>query len=242
MRMTRTRIGPIKDGSGRLCIELEEIGEVFNEYFSSVFTNERDRIVEEESMKRTGKLEEILVRKEDVLGILKNLRIDKSPGPDGIYPRIMWEAREEIAEQLGVEGWVSKFADYTKIGGVVDSEEGCCRLQRDLDMMQSWAEEWQMEFNPVKCEVFHFGRTNKNAEYRVNGRVLSKVEEQRDLGVYVHRSLKVATQVDKACKKAYGVFAFISRGIEFKSREVMLQLYRTLVRPHLEYCVQFWSF
>jgi len=46
--------------------------------------------------------------------------------------------------------------------------------------------------------------------------------------------------VDKTVKKAYGVLAFISRGIEFKSCEVMLQLYKTLVRPHFEYCVQFW--
>ena len=37
------------------------------------------------------------------------------------------------------------------------------------------------------------------------------------------------------------MLGFIGRGIEFKSREVMLQLYRTLVRPHLEYCVQFWT-
>ena len=35
--------------------------------------------------------------------------------------------------------------------------------------------------------------------------------------------------------------AFIGRGIEFKNWEVMLQLYRNLVRPHLEYSVQFWS-
>ena len=38
--------------------------------------------------------------------------------------------------------------------------------------MQSWAEKWQMEFNPNKCEVIHFGRTNLNVDYRVKGRVL----------------------------------------------------------------------
>jgi len=45
----------------------------------------------------------------------------------------------------GVKRWVSKFADHTKVGGVVDSVEGSCRLQRDIDRMQSWAEKWQME-------------------------------------------------------------------------------------------------
>lgn len=36
------------------------------------------------------------------------------------------------------------------------------------------------------------------------------------------------------------MLAFIGQGIEYKSLEVMIQLERTLVRPHLEYCVQFW--
>ena len=51
----------------------------------------------------------------------------------------------------------------------------------------------------------------------------------------------MATQVEKVAKKANGMLAFIGRGIEFKNWQVMLQLYRTLVRPHLEYSVQFWS-
>jgi len=38
-------------------------------------------------------------------------------------------------------------------------------------MMQSWAEKCQMEFNPEKCEVIHFRRSNLNAEYTVNERM-----------------------------------------------------------------------
>ena len=64
---------------------------------------------------------------------------------------------------------------------------------------------------------------------------------QRDLGVMVHQSLKVGMQVQQAVKKANGMLAFIAKGFDYRSREVLLQLYRVLVRPHLEYCVQFWS-
>ena len=79
---------------------------------------------------------------------------------------------------------VSKFAADAKIGGIVDSEEGYLRLQRDLDQLGQWADEWQMEFNLDKCEVMHFGRLNQGRTYSVNGRALGRVTEQRDLGVH----------------------------------------------------------
>ena len=37
------------------------------------------------------------------------------------------------------------------------------------------------------------------------------------------------------------MLGYIARSIEYKSKEVILTLYNTLVRPHLEYCVQFWG-
>eukprot|EP00061_Rhincodon_typus_P010113 g34149.t1 len=37
---------------------------------------------------------------EEVLGVLKNIKVDKYPVPDGIYPRILREARKEIAGAL----------------------------------------------------------------------------------------------------------------------------------------------
>ena len=37
------------------------------------------------------------------------------------------------------------------------------------------------------------------------------------------------------------MFGYIARNIENKSKNVILPLYKSLVRPHLEYAVQFWS-
>ena len=37
------------------------------------------------------------IKKEEVLGFLRNIKVEKSPGSDGIDPRIVREAREEIA-------------------------------------------------------------------------------------------------------------------------------------------------
>eukprot|EP00061_Rhincodon_typus_P004174 g21915.t1 len=47
-------------------------------------------------------------------------------------------------------------------------------------------------------------------------------------------------QVQQAVKEANGMLDIIARGFEYRSRDVLLQLYMALVRPHLEYCVQFW--
>jgi len=45
-------------------------------------------------------------------------------------------------------------------------------------------------------------------------------------------------QVESIVRKANTMLSFISRGLEYKSRDVLLRLYKALVRPHLEYCEQ----
>ena len=66
----------------------------------SVFTKEKD-LVDDKSGNGCGdSLNHVEIRKEVVLGFLRNIKVDKSPGPDEIYPKILRDAREKIAGAL----------------------------------------------------------------------------------------------------------------------------------------------
>ena len=54
-------------------------------------------------------------------------------------------------------------------------------------------------------------------------------------------AFKAARQYHLAYTKANRVLGLIARTISYKSYDVLLKLYKTLLRPHLEYCVSTWS-
>ena len=142
---------------------------------------------------------------------------------------------------LGLTSKLSKFADDTKMGINANNDEAIANLKSDLKKVEEWSEKWQMPFNVDKCKVMHIGFRNRKIKYELFGGEIESCEREKDLGVVVTSDMKFSRQCIEAEKKAQKLLGYIKRHFISRKKETILTLYRALVRPHLEYAVQFWS-
>ncbi|KAK4827311.1 hypothetical protein QYF61_016561 [Mycteria americana] len=132
------------------------------------------------------------------------------------------------------QAYPQQVAHDTKLGGVADTPESRVAIQRDLNSLEEWADRNLMKFNEEKCKVLPLGRNNPRHQVMLGDTQLESSLARKDLGVLVDTKLNMSQKVNSN-------LGCVRQSIASRLREVILPLYSVLVRPHLEYCVQFWA-
>jgi hypothetical protein len=132
------------------------------------------------------------------------------------------------------------FADDIKLVGSPPEDT----LQRDLLKVYQWTIDWELPLNLSKCQrlispklvapPLTLGPQDSLVE-------IPRVTEVRDLGIQITSDYKPTVQCQLAAKKARRALYMLMRTMASRDPSVLLPLYKTHVRPHLEYCVQAWA-
>ena len=135
------------------------------------------------------------------------------------------------------------FADDTSLFVVVDDPSTSYEiLNHDLKLVEAWASQWHMSFNPdpnkPPIEIV-FSTKNKPLVHKpliFNGIEVKSEEEHKHLGLILDKKLNFSSHIGAQIKKAnkgIGAIKFMSK---YAPRSILEQVYKTNVRPHLEYC------
>jgi len=95
-----------------------------------------------------------------------------------------------------------------------------------------------IRFNKAKCGVLHLGRGNPWYQYRLGDEGIDRSPAEKNLGVLVDEKLDMSHQCALTAQKDNRSLGCVKRSVASRLKEVILPLCSTLVRPHLEFCIQ----
>ena len=148
-----------------------------------------------------------------------------------------------------VHNEVRIFADDTKLFKEVQRVDRCS-LQEDLDRLTDWSRDWLLKFHPEKCCHMRIGSSTTDSTYSMkevdnNGDTkrhsLAQTEAEKDLGVIIDSKLSFKNHIAKATAKANSRLGIIRRSFDFLTEKTFVQLYKSMVRPVLEYGQSVWQ-
>ncbi|MCG8078525.1 MAG: reverse transcriptase family protein, partial [Candidatus Thiodiazotropha taylori] len=147
----------------------------------------------------------------------------------------------DLPEQ--VRSRVRLFADDTAMYLCISSLSEANILQKDLIKLEQWEKDWDMNFNPSKCQVLHVTRLKDpiTSKYFLHKTELESVSAAKYLGVTISEDLTWGTHIDNITKKANQTLGFVKRNIKVHNQNLKSTAYKTLVRPQLEYASSVWS-
>ncbi|KAK3882038.1 hypothetical protein Pcinc_013562 [Petrolisthes cinctipes] len=114
------------------------------------------------------------------------------------------------------------------------------------DPQGHWANNMGMKLNPTKCKTMHLGRSNPLQEYTMllddnTQHHIMTTTEEKDLGMIVDSGLTFSKHIQTQINKANSVLGAIKHTFKALDPTAFLSLYKSLVRPNLEYASVIWS-
>ena len=108
------------------------------------------------------------------------------------------------------------------------------KLNRDLEKARLWAWQWKMQFNADKTEEVIFSTKRLKLPHPPL-HLGNELTEQKHLGMILDSQLTFQSHIREAVLKArsgIGIRRYLSK---YVSRDVLDQIYKLYVRPHLDY-------
>ena len=147
---------------------------------------------------------------------------------------------------------ISFFADDTRISSQIRSLQCKELLQRDLHNVIEWSKENNMELNPKKFELQCYFADSKSLSnelpffpqmysYTIPSNIqLESKCNLTDLGVTVTYDLSWSSHIGSFVARTRGIAAWALSVFKSCDQIVMVTLYKSLIRSHLEYCCPLW--
>ena len=109
--------------------------------------------------------------------------------------------------------------------------------------MEVWEKDWDMEFNPSKCQVLHISKnkTPIKHKYLLHSQVLEPVSNAKYLGLDLSSDLSYNNHISRITTNANKSLGFLKRNITTKYEKLKELAYKSLVRPQVEYASCIWS-
>jgi hypothetical protein len=138
-----------------------------------------------------------------------------------------------------------KFADDTKLYTEIRSKSDRENLQKNLNILGDWFQKWKMPVNIKKSGVMKFGRPDKSdlseSSYVLHCEEMRILHRERDLGIIMDETLSYRAHIDTIVNKAMKTYGWLSRNLTTRDCQVVVRVYKALIRPTLEYASSVWS-
>ena len=137
------------------------------------------------------------------------------------------------------------YADDMLLYRRISSPEDFNILQNDVDAVNNWVNANHLCFNTTKCKYMLITRKKRplnTPAILINGIPLDMVDSYKYLGLLISSDLSWSHHIDSICSKARKILGLLYRRFSCDTEpHALLQLYLSLVRPHLEYGSQVWD-